>query len=68
MDVGVLVMTGIDAQNMLDGIVVSRQHFQNQAVRNVPASYQDIDVSWRVAKLIQSYTEYVNRKTWHKFS
>jgi UDP-N-acetylglucosamine 2-epimerase (non-hydrolysing) len=66
MDVGVLVMTGINAQNMLDGIAVSRQHLEDQAVRNVPASYQDIDVSWRVAKLIQSYTEYINRKTWHK--
>jgi UDP-N-acetylglucosamine 2-epimerase len=59
-------MTGIGAQNMLDGIAVSRQHFEAKAVRDVPASYQDIDVSWRVAKLIQSYTEYVNRKTWHK--
>jgi UDP-N-acetylglucosamine 2-epimerase (non-hydrolysing) len=66
MDVGVLVMTGIGAQNMLDGIAVSRQHFEAKAVSNIPPSYQATDVSWRVAKLIQSYTEYVNRKTWHK--
>lgn len=66
MDVGVLVMTSIDARNMIDGIAISRQHFEDQTVRNVPASYQDTEVSWRVAKLIQSYTEYVNRKTWHK--
>jgi len=65
MDVGVLVMTGIGAQNMLDGIAVSRQHFEAKAVSNIPPSYQATDVSWRVAKLIQSYTEYVNRKTWH---
>ena len=41
-------------------------HHESQTVRNVPVSYQDLDVSWRVAKLIQSYTGYVNRKTWHK--
>jgi UDP-N-acetylglucosamine 2-epimerase (non-hydrolysing) len=68
MDTGVLVMTGIDTDSMIDGINISRKHFENQSSRNVPLSYQDLDVSWRVAKLIQSYTGYVNRKTWHKNS
>jgi UDP-N-acetylglucosamine 2-epimerase (non-hydrolysing) len=66
MDVGTLVMTGIHSQNMMDGIAISRQHFDDQLVRNIPASYQDIDVSWRVTKLIQSHTAYVNYKIWHK--
>jgi UDP-N-acetylglucosamine 2-epimerase len=66
MDTGVLVMTGIDASTMIDGITIARKHFDNQLSSNVPLSYQDLDVSWRVAKLIQSYTGYVNRKTWHK--
>jgi UDP-N-acetylglucosamine 2-epimerase (non-hydrolysing) len=68
MDTGVLVMTGIDTDSMIDGINISRKHFENQSSRNVPLSYQDLDVSWRVVKLIQSYTGYVNRKTWHKNS
>ena len=66
MDSGVLVMTSINAKEMMEGIKVSRMHHESQTVRNVPVSYQDLDVSWRVAKLIQSYTGYVNRKTWHK--
>ena len=66
MDSGVLVMTGINAQEMMEGIKLSRLHYESQGMRNVPLSYQDLDVSWRVAKLIQSYTGYVNRKTWHK--
>ena len=66
MDSGVLVMTGIDAEEMIEGIKVSRMHYEDQEVRNVPVSYQDLDVSWRVINLIQSYTGYVNRKTWHK--
>ncbi len=66
MDSGVLVMTGIVAKEMIEGIKLSRLHYESQGMRNVPHSYQDLDVSWRVAKLIQSYTGYVNRKTWHK--
>jgi UDP-N-acetylglucosamine 2-epimerase len=57
-------MTGIDTNEMIDGIKIARTHFQIQETRNIPLSYQDLDVSWRVAKLIQSYTNYVNRKTW----
>ena len=68
MDSGVLVMTGIDANTMIDGIYIARKHFDSQASRNIPLSYQDLDVSWRVAKLIQSYTGYINRKTWNKNS
>jgi len=64
MDAGVLVMTGVDAKSMIDGINIARKHFENQLSPNVPASYQDFDVSWRVVKLIQSYTGYINRKTW----
>lgn len=66
MDSGVLIMTGIDANEMINGISLSRKHFNHQFSRNIPYSYIDTDVSWRVAKLIQSYTGYVNRKTWHK--
>ena len=68
MDTGVLVMTSIDASSMIDGITLARKHYDSQSSRNIPLSYQDLDVSWRVAKLIQSYTGYVNRKTWHKNS
>jgi UDP-N-acetylglucosamine 2-epimerase len=68
MDSGVLVMTGIDSNSIIDGINMARKHFDNQLSRNIPLSYQELDVSWRVAKLIQSYTGYVNRKTWHKNS
>ena len=68
MDSGVLVMTGIDSNSIIDGVNMARKHFDDQLSRNIPLSYQELDVSWRVAKLIQSYTGYVNRKTWHKNS
>ena len=68
MDTGVLVMTGIDGKNVINGINIARKHFENRSSHNIPLSYQDLDVSWRIVKLIQSYTGYVNRKTWHKNS
>ena len=68
MDSGVLVMTSIDSNSIIDGINMARKHFDDQLSRNIPLSYQELDVSWRVAKLIQSYTGYINRKTWHKNS
>ena len=68
MDSGVLVMAGIDPNSIIDGINMARKHFDDQFSRNIPLSYQELDVSWRVVKLIQSYTGYVNRKTWHKNS
>jgi len=68
MDSGVLIMTGIDSTSMIDGITIARRHFDDQGSRNIPPSYQDLDVSWRVVKIIQSYTGYVNRKTWHTIS
>jgi UDP-N-acetylglucosamine 2-epimerase (non-hydrolysing) len=66
MDAGVLVMTGTDSKSIIDGINLARTHSKNQPSRTIPSNYQDLDVSWRVAKLIQSYTGYINRKTWHK--
>ena len=66
MDSGVLIMTGIGSTSILDGINITRKHFESQQSRNSPLSYIDLDVSWRVAKLIQSYTGYINRKTWHR--
>jgi UDP-N-acetylglucosamine 2-epimerase (non-hydrolysing) len=68
MDSGVLVMTGIGSTSMLDGITIARKHFESQQSRNIPLGYTDLDVSWRVAKLIQSYTGYINRKTWHEYT
>jgi UDP-N-acetylglucosamine 2-epimerase len=66
MDTGVLVMTGVDSTSIIDGINLARTHFTSQLERSIPSSYQVLDVSWRVAKIIQSYTGYINRKTWHK--
>lgn len=68
MDHGVLLMSDLRLDGMLEAIKIARMHFDKRLIRNTPSSYVDIDVSWRVAKLIQSYTPYVNRKVWQKIS
>lgn len=67
MDAGVLVMVDIDPRSMVHGITLARSHFEARELRQTPESYQNLDVSWQVAKLIASYTDYVNRKTWRKY-
>lgn len=65
-DVGVLVMTGPNAIDMCESIELSRAHLQSTTHQQVPMAYLDLDVSWRVSKIVRSYTGYVNRKTWNK--
>lgn len=67
MESGVLLMVDANPQSLKQGIRTARSHFEAKEKRSIPSGYQDIDVSWRVAKLVISYTEYVNRKTWRKF-
>lgn len=66
MDSGVLIMVDVSPDAMTQGIRVARSHFFSEKSRKVPTSYLDLDVSWRVAKIVLSYTDYINRKTWRK--
>ena len=64
MDAGVLVMTGISAEAVLQGVAMAKRQFEEGAKPVVPLDYQPTDVSWKVAKLIQSYVPYVRYRTW----
>jgi UDP-N-acetylglucosamine 2-epimerase len=64
MDAGVLVMTGISVGAVLQGVAMAKRQFEEGAKPAVPLDYQPTDVSWKVAKLIQSYVPYVRRRTW----
>ena len=66
MDAGVLVMTGISSEAVLQGVAMAKRQFEEGAKPAVPLDYQPTDVSWKVAKLIQSYVPYVRERTWGK--
>jgi UDP-N-acetyl-L-fucosamine synthase len=65
-DNGVLIMAGLSPAEIMRAIGISREHVDTRLSRSIPAEYQNLDVSWRVVKIVQSYVEFVNRKTWRK--
>ena len=64
MDSGVLVMTGITKAAVISGIKIVRSQYETGQLPSRPTDYVPADVSWKIAKLIQSYVPYVLRRTW----
>jgi len=65
LDAGSIVLGGIDAGNMLSAIKIAVGTFQ-PGRKNPVRDYQDTNVSEKVVKIIQSYTDIVNTRTWRK--
>ena len=67
MDEGVLIMTGLNKERIIDSIdiVVSQFSEDNKVIRHIP-DYEPENVSQKVVRLILSYTDYINRTVWHK--
>ena len=64
MDAGVLVMAGVSSDQILNAVKMTRKQYLSGSRPTIPTDYQPIDVSWKIAKLIQSYVPYVRRRTW----
>jgi len=64
MDSGVLVMSGITKAPIISGIKLVRSQLETRDLPVRPDDYVPTDVSWKIAKLIQSYVPYVLRRTW----
>ena len=61
MDEGVLIMTGLDKDTVLDSIkVVTAQRMP--IVKDYDADY----VAQKVVRIIMSYTGYINRTVWKR--
>lgn len=67
MDSGILIMTGMNQENILKAIEVSRARLWqgNHTIEDVK-DYMSSQVSMKVLKIIMSYTSYINRTVWHK--
>jgi UDP-N-acetylglucosamine 2-epimerase (non-hydrolysing) len=63
MDAGVLVMTGLGRERVLQGVEMVTS--QGRAPRSVP-DYQTDDVSSKVVRIILSYVDSVNRTVWFR--
>lgn len=67
MDEGTLIMSGLRPAQVLRSIEVTLAHQAEgkRAFRMVP-DYEADNVSKKVVRIILSYTDYVNRYTWHR--
>ena len=67
MDEGILIMTGLHKDRIIDSIeVVTSQFRENPMAINSIPDYAPENVSKKVVRIILSYTDYINRTVWHK--
>jgi UDP-N-acetylglucosamine 2-epimerase (non-hydrolysing) len=66
MDEGAVIMTGLSQERILQAVEMTRAHFERVGPCRIPDDYRADGVSWKVAKIILSYTDYVNRRVWQK--
>ena len=66
LDGGTVVIGSITAKTILQAVDLAVSMHANGHWGTLPADYQDLNVSTKVIKIIQSYTDIVNRTTWLK--
>ena len=66
LDKGTIVIGGIKGQDVEQAMELAVSMFENGEETVMAEDYADTNVSVKVVKLIQSYTEIVNKTVWLK--
>lgn len=66
LDAGTIVLGGIKSKDIEEALDLAVLMHKNKEKFNMSADYQELNVSGKVIKIIQSYTSIVNETTWHK--
>ena len=66
MDVGTLVMAGLEARPVIKAVELVRRHADEGRRFATPQDYAATDVSAKVVRIIFSYVDYINRRVWLK--
>lgn len=67
MDAGTLIMAGLKKDRVLDAVrVIVAQHSRESHVTRPVQDYENPSVSKQVLRIVESYTDYVNRTVWRK--
>jgi UDP-N-acetylglucosamine 2-epimerase (non-hydrolysing) len=68
MDEGAVIMSGLSPERILQAVEMTVAQFKKFGPCRLPNDYNVDQVSWKVAKIILSYTDYINRRVWSKSS
>jgi UDP-N-acetylglucosamine 2-epimerase len=66
MDEGAVIMSGLGKDRILQAVEMTVAQFKTLGPCRLPNDYNVDQVSWKVAKIILSYTDYVNRTVWRR--
>ena len=67
MDVGTLIMSGLNKEDVCEAVRVTiDQHQNSMGHSSIPIDYSNNAVSKQILKIILSYTNYVNKTVWKK--
>ena len=66
LDAGSIIIGGITTETIQQSIDMAVEMNKNNEIMGMANDYNDINVSIKVVKLIQSYTDIVNRTVWNK--
>ncbi|MEA5047564.1 MAG: UDP-N-acetylglucosamine 2-epimerase (non-hydrolyzing) [Eubacteriales bacterium] len=64
LDAGTIVLGGVTQKSIEQAIALSVSMFENGEPTAMPDDYEDVNVSVKVVKIIESYTDIVMRTTW----
>ncbi len=64
MDEGTLIMTGLRKDRMIESIELTVRQYEARGPSRIAVDYDVDQVSWKVAKIIFSYTDYIRQKVW----
>jgi UDP-N-acetylglucosamine 2-epimerase (non-hydrolysing) len=66
LDKGSIVIGGITPDEVISSIYLATESFKLQPSNIRPMDYNDLNVSLKVVKIIQSYTKIINKVVWNK--
>ena len=66
MDEGTLIMSGLKKEDIMNSIrIVTNQNLENKKILKIQ-DYNSDNISTKIVRIVQSYTNYINRTVWHK--
>jgi UDP-N-acetylglucosamine 2-epimerase (non-hydrolysing) len=66
LDKGSMVIAGIDRDSVVRAVRMARRMFDEAGPPPLPDDYQDLNVSAKVVKIIESYAKLIDRYVWMK--